>query len=596
MFKKINEILWRRIAIIAGTFSFLVCILLIANYIQVNKADPINMQVINSLVDRLNQNPNDKELREEIRTLDLLARKAYFTDRWQIRTGGYLVLVGIAIMIIALQVISLYRKRQPEVSAENNENNTLAQKNARKWIVIVGVTILVLGLLFAFLSQKDLNYKFSSGSALQVNNQNENSKSSTQKITIESSTDSSATIASKPLDNKLKKDSVVANSEMDSKDNFPTFRGPGGNGKAYQKNIPLSWNGPSGLNIVWKTEIPLSGFSSPILWGNKIFLTGASSVKREVYCIDKNSGKIVWATPVESIAGSPALAPKVSSETGYAAPTPATDGKGVCAIFANGDIIGIDMSGKILWSQNLGDPKNHYGYSSSLMIYKDVVLVQYDQRVSPKLIALSTKTGKTVWSTIRPVKLSWSSPILVNTGKRNEVILDSEPYVASYDPATGKELWKIDCISGEVGPSLTYSNGMVFSVNDYSKLAAIKLGEEPKVIWENSDLLSDIPSPVATENYIFLSTSYGTVVCYDSQTGVKYWEKEFNNSIYASPVVAEGRVYLLDRTGTMHIFKVDKEYVSLGEPVLGEKTACTPAFSNGRIYIRGDKNLYCIGK
>jgi outer membrane protein assembly factor BamB len=137
---------------------------------------------------------------------------------------------------------------------------------------------------------------------------------------------------------------------------------------------------------------------------------------------------------------------------------------------------------------------------------------------------------------------------------------------------------------------------MVFSVNDYSKLAAIKIGDQPSVLWENTDYLSDVPSPVATDKYLFLSTSFGLAVCYDALTGEKYWEKEFGNNVYSSPIIAEGKVYLLDMTGIMHIFKADKEYVSIGEPKLGESSACTPAFTNGRIYIRGNKNLYCIGK
>ncbi len=554
------------------------------------------MPVIKTLVDRLYQNPNDNQLRDEIRMLDLLSRKAYFTNQWQIRTGGYLVLAGIAIMIIALQIISLGKKRDPGLTADVPENITLSQKNARILIIISGATILASGLFFAYISQKDLKYKFSNAANPLIKNQKETSGSNNEQLTIKTPADSVNLITSAQPGKIIKKDSIGASDELNSNDNYPTFRGPGGNGKANQKNIPVSWDGQSGQNILWKTEIPLPGYNSPVIWGNKIFLTGANNTKREIYCIDKNSGKILWAHPVEKIPGSPIQAPKVSAETGFAAPTAATDGKGVFAIFANGDITGVDMLGNTIWAENLGDPQNHYGHSSSLMIYKDMAIVQFDQRNSPKLIALSTKTGKTAWSTNRPVKISWSSPILVNTGKRNEIILDSEPYVASYNPDNGAELWKIDCISGEVGPSVTYANGIVFSVNDYSKLAAIQLGDPPKVIWENTDFLSDIPSPVATEKYLFLATSFGTVVCYDSHNGTKYWEKEFNNSIYASPVIADNRVYLLDRTGIMHIFKADKEYISLGEPALFEKSSCTPAFSNGRIYLRGDKNLFCIGK
>jgi outer membrane protein assembly factor BamB len=591
---KSNEQLWQRIALVAAIFSFVVCILLIANYIQIKKADPVNMKVINALVERLNQNPNDNELRDQIRELDLLSRKAYFTSQWQIRAGGYMVLIGLAIIIIAFQMISLGKKKEPLVTTEFSENSTLAQKKARRWIAVFGVGIVALALVFAFLSQNDLNKKFAvAATALKSQNATTDIASAQTENVSTADTTKSANVQT---DNVTASDSVKAPSEADSKDNYPNFRGPGGTARAAQKNIPVSWNGQSGKNVLWKTAIPLSGYNSPIIWGSKIFLTGANATKREVYCIDKNTGKILWTTPFDKLPSSPGMAPKVNSETGLAASTAASDGKGVYAIFPNGDIIGLDMEGKKLWAQNLGDPQNHYGHASSLLVYKDMVIIQFDQRNSPKLMALSTKTGKTVWNTIRPVKISWASPIIVNTGKRTEIILAAEPYVAAYNPANGQELWKIDCISGEVGPSVAYANGMVFSVNDYSKLAAIKLGDSPKILWESTDFLSDIPSPVATDKYVFLVTSYGTVVCYDALTGQKYWDKEMGGNVYASPVITEGKVYLLDKSGTMHIFKADKEYVVLGTSPLGENSVCTPAFTNERIYLRGDKNLYCIGK
>jgi outer membrane protein assembly factor BamB len=254
------------------------------------------------------------------------------------------------------------------------------------------------------------------------------------------------------------------------------------------------------------------------------------------------------------------------------------------------------MNGNKTWERDLGLPGNHYGHASSLMLYKENILVQFDQTSAPKVMALSAKTGKTVWITDRPVKVSWSSPIVVNTGKRTEMITTAEPFVAAYNPANGQELWKIDCISGEVGPSLAYANGIVFAVNDYSNLSAIKLGDQPSILWENNDYLSDIPSPAANDKYLFLSTSYGTVVCYDALTGEKYWEKDFGKSIYSSPMIVEKKVYLLDVTGVMHIFSADKEFKLIGEPKLGEYSACTPAFTDGRIYIKGEANLYCIGK
>jgi len=609
MFKKFDlknfgtDQLWNRIALVSGIFALLVCVLLIGNYIQVKKADPINMKVINSLVERLHKDPSDVKLREEIRTLDLLSRKAYFTSKWQIRTGGYFVLAAIALMVISLQIISYRKTIVPQLSPENDDNTMAYRNKTRVFIVTGGSLILATALIFAILATNELKEKF----AVQEINEETPIENNSDLITqaadslvleiIDTTGTSNITIKDTVASAFTNNDSVNEKSAASSKDNFPTFRGPGGNGIAKQKNIPISWDGSTGDNIRWKTAIPLPGYNSPIIWGNKIFVTGANTAKREVYCINRNTGVIVWTVVVENIPGSYGQAPKVIAETGHAAPTAATDGNGVYAIFSNGDIIGLDMDGKKLWAENLGVPGNHYGHSSSLMIFKDLVIVQYDQKTSPKLMALSTKTGKTVWSTNRDVKISWASPVIVNTGKRTEIILAAEPFVASYNPADGKELWKIDCISGEVGPSVAYANGMVFSVNDYSKLAAIKIGaDQPTVLWENTDYLSDIPSPVATDKYLILSTSYGLTVCYDAVTGEKYWEKEFGNNVFASPIIAEDKVYLLDKNGIMHIFKADKEYVSLGEPKLGEPSVCTPAFTNGFIYLRGDKNLYSIGK
>ncbi|MCX6273554.1 MAG: PQQ-binding-like beta-propeller repeat protein, partial [Bacteroidetes bacterium] len=344
------------------------------------------------------------------------------------------------------------------------------------------------------------------------------------------------------------------------------------------------------------TAIPLPGYNSPIIWNDRIFLSGANETKRELYCFDANTGKLLWLTKAEKIPGSPVEVPKVNRETGFCAPSLTTDGRRVYAIFANGDIIAVDMDGKKVWEKNLGLPKNHYGHSSSLNIYRDNVIVQYDQSGNASVMALSGKSGEVMWKTNRDVRVSWSSPVVVNTGQRTEILLAADPYVASYDPGNGKELWRFSCISGEVGPSLAYADGIVFSVNEYSKLAAIRIGDQPRLLWEDTEYLSDVPSPVADKDYLFLCSSYGTFVCYEAKTGRKLWDKEFGKTVYASPILAGGNIFLMDSKGIMHIFKAGKTYEPVHDPVLGEGSFCTPAFAEGRIYIRGDKNLYCIGK
>ncbi|MEN8122945.1 MAG: PQQ-binding-like beta-propeller repeat protein [Bacteroidota bacterium] len=620
--QKINIQLWKKIALVAGSFSLIICLLIIANYIQLKRTDPVNIKTINLLVERLSENPDDNELREEIRTLDLLARKAYFTSQWQIRTGGYMVLIGLAIVIIAFQIISSAKGIKPVVSNETEEDFLTTQLLTRRWVSVGGVSIVVISLIFAFLTHNELGNTFAQASSIQKDSLNNTiekiAETENNELIPEEENESLITdtvIANEEsilaVEENKQEATDSANIEKNKQDekplseyptykeitqNFPTFRGPGGNGISYHKNIPTSWDGKSGKNILWKLTVPLPGYNSPVIWGDKLFLSGANGKKREVYGIDRHTGKILWTVSVKNVSGSPSQSPKVTEDTGHAAPTVATDGRRVYAIFSNGDIIAIDMDGKKVWARNLGVPSNHYGHSSSLMMFRNMVIVQYDQKKASKVMALAAKTGQTLWGTNRDVKISWASPVVAFTGKQTEIILASDPFVASYNPYSGKENWKIDCLFGEVGPSVAYADGIVYAQNEYARLVAIKLGEKPEILWEDDEYLSDVPSPVATKKYLFNATSYGAVICHDAKTGKKLWEKEFDNGFYSSPIMVEGKIYLIDKKGVMHIFSASDKFITIAEPALGENTDCTPAFADGRIYIRGSKNLYCIGK
>jgi len=593
--------LLRNISIISAIFATLLCILIIVNYLQSKRADPLNSKTLITLNERLKANPQDDQLRKEIRELNLLARKAFFTNQWQVKTGGLLLFFNILVIILCLQAIDYMKKKIPVIPPDRIDDFWESRKFSRKWIAGIGIILVMAALTLAFLSHNDLENileKEKLPARKPESQEVRRSEGQADKYSpgrnITSSPDNNQKDSLKEHGPDIQGEATVFSGTM--KDFWPGFRGPGSVGVAYQKDIPVLWDGKSGKNIRWKTEIPLPGYNSPVIWKDRVFLSGANQNKREVYCFDLNSGKILWRTEAAKIPGSPAQPPKVNSETGFSAPSVTTDGVQVYAIFANGDIIAVDMDGRKAWDKNLGSPKNHYGHSSSLVIYRDKVIVQYDQTGNASVMALYGKTGEIAWKTLRNVRVSWTSPILVSTGNRMELILAADPYVASYDPDNGNELWKIDCISGEVGPSLAYADGVVYSVNEYSKLAAIKTGGTPEILWEDNEYLSDVPSPIATEKYLFLVTSYGVVVCYDAKTGSKYWIKEFGNTIYSSPVLAEGKIYIMNSKGTMYIFKADKTFSLIEEPQIGEGSFCTPAFFEGGIIIRGDKNLYCIGK
>ncbi|MCK9421596.1 MAG: PQQ-binding-like beta-propeller repeat protein [Bacteroidales bacterium] len=593
--------LLRQIAFVSILFAAILCILILVNWFQLQRADPLNTPVLKTTIERLSNNPDDQQLRDQLRTLDLLARKAYFTSQWQICTGGYLLLISILVVVICLKTIDFIQKKIPDLPGAKTDTFWIDRKINRKWVAFTGIGIVLISLVLAFFTHDELGKMLGE----------ENSRQ-TDTITDQGLTKNGPSSRQNNVSRNSDLLTPVTTGDTNTKpglqalndfptwaeiiENYPSFRGPGGNGVVYQKNIPTNWDGKTGKNIKWKTTVPLPGYNSPVVWNDRVFLSGANETKREVYSFDASTGKILWAARVDKIPGSPEKAPAVNKETGQAAPTLTTDGRRVYAIFANGDLVAFDFDGKLIWARNLGLPANHYGYSSSLMMYRDLLIVQYDQRGSAFVVGLSGKTGETVWKTSRNVKVSWASPVVIHTGKRTELLLAAEPFVAAYNPANGKEFWKLDCISGEVGPSVAYADGIVFSVNDYSKLAAVQIGETPKLLWENSDYLSDVPSPVASDKYVFLLTSYGTAVCYDAKTGAKYWEHDFENTTYASPVLADGKIYAMDKQGIMHIFKADKEFSLVSEPKLGEGSVCTPAMVNGKIFIRGDKNLYCVGK
>jgi len=598
----------QRIGWSAALFSLVMAVLLIANFVQTKLNDPINNKTIPALVKRLSQNPSDENLKLEIRAFDLMARKAYFTSQWQIRTGSYLLILGVLISILAVRANLSYTERLNEIDRIEHVRG-LDELMARKWVIYSGGGLIFLALLSGFLSNNLLKeYKVDeSGDVASEQNVEIAEKPVPQNNVIK--TDSTQSVVKgteiKPA---VAKDTSSAKSTntpaltapafpttAELKANYPFFRGPEGIGVAYQKNTPVDWNGADGKNIIWKVKVPKSGFSSPIIWGNQLFVTGADAQARMVYCYDRKSGKLLWEAAADNILGSPAGVPKVTTDTGLAAPTMATNGRAVFAMFATGDVIALDMSGKRLWARNLGVPDNHYGHASSLVVYKGNLLIQYDTNKSGKLIALSVNSGETTWETVRKSKIAWSSPALVNTGSRMEVILSSNPNISSYNPETGKELWSIDCLSGEVGPSVGYSDGMVFGANEYAKLVGIKIGATPTVAWEADEFLPEVSSPLAVKGFLFIATSYGVFACYEAKTGTKLWSQEYGDSFYSSPVYADGKVYITDMSGKTHIVGLSKEYQLIGTPELGEKAVCSPVFADGRIYLRGMNQLYCIG-
>jgi len=604
----------QNIAIIAGIFSITVALLLLLNFLQVSKNDPIESKVLEALVERLSDEPNNEALKIEIRNFDLLARKAYFNSRWQIKTGAYLLLFGAIVLAFALHFYYTAKNKigQPDTV---HENEIIGRILAQKGIIIVGAVVFALALVASFATVNHLNHydvkveakagitpadeKIEVIEVQEIVQQEEQDSVKTEVAetvvapVIESKREE-VKKAKKPVAKPIQKTSAGL-TLTDIKKNHNSFRGPLAQGVDFHKNIPIKWDGSAGKNILWKSPIPKKGYNSPIIWGDKIFVSGGDKSGREVYCFNRNTGKLLWIGKADNIKGTPAKLPKVTEDTGLAAPTLTTDGKRVFAIFATGDVIAFDMNGKRVWARNLGVPDNHYGHSSSLITWANKLFVQYDTNKGGKVLALDVATGKTVWETVRKSKISWASPVLAEVDGKYQLLLSADPIVAGYDIETGEELWQTECMMGEVGPSVGYADGVAFAANEYAVLAAININDG-SVIWENDEYLPEAASPLAYNGLLFVATSYGVLVCYDAKTGEQYWEHDVGTTLYSSPMFADGKLFIMDNDGVMRIYEYAKEMKLISENELGELAGTTPAFADNRIYIRGEKNLYCIGK
>ncbi len=376
------------------------------------------------------------------------------------------------------------------------------------------------------------------------------------------------------------------------------FRGPGANGLAAHANPPLNWSAKEGRNILWKTKIPKHGMSSPVVWEDRLFLTGADDSTRQIHCFETDTGKLLWQHDVNGLPGSPpdGKLPDVLDETGFAAPTATTNGRYVAAVFATGELVCVNMKGQRIWAKHLGIPKNPYGHASSLVSHRNLLIVQYDQTNNSQVLAFDLASGNPAWQVKRGA-VSWSSPILIDNKGRMELILTNSEAVDSYDPETGKLLWHVECLGGDVAPSAAYADGVVFVANDSATATAIDVGNhrsEPKILWQWDEALPDAASPLANEDYLILPTAFGVITCLDGKTGKVFWEHEFDEGFYSSPILVNDRVYIIDLSGAMQIFKMDDEFELLGVSEIAEAAYATPAFVDGRIYMRGITHLFCI--
>jgi len=370
------------------------------------------------------------------------------------------------------------------------------------------------------------------------------------------------------------------------------FRGPNG-GVSPWTNAPVAWDGASGQNVLWKMPLKMTGVSSPVLQGKRLYLTEGDEKERAVLAFDAGNGRLLWRRIVADGGQGTPLPPV--SDYGLAMPTAACDTNGVYALFGTGDLAAFAPDGRPMWSLYLGRPIMGYGFASSPCVISNLVCVQFDHHAGGRMLAVETTTGKIKWDVSRSRGASWSSLMVVpDADGKPIVIANANGSTTGYDLA-GRVVWDVDGATGEVAPSPVWCNGCVIVVNIGSKMLCQNVHGNVAKKWEYTGYLSDSASPVVVNGLLFMATSDGHLTCLDAITGAELWQHECPGS-YASLLASGDRVYVMGRDGDTLIVKAARTYQAVGQCRLSDSTDATPAMTDGRFYIRGGKWLWCMGK
>jgi len=397
---------------------------------------------------------------------------------------------------------------------------------------------------------------------------------------------------------------------------WPQFRGPTGQGTSQSKSVPTTWSASE--NILWKVNLPGPGTSSPIVIGNKFFLTcytgfnvpGESSGSMDdltlhLVCLDRESGKQIWKTDVE-----PKLPEqeRIREEHGYASGTPAADSERIYVSFGKTGVMAFSHSGEQLWQADIGDTLHGWGSSASPVLYQDLVIVNAGVE-SESLVALNKKTGKEVWRA-GGIKESWNTPIFVQApGGKTELVVAIMPKVLGFDPATGEQLWSCNTdIPWYMVPSLVSQDGIVYGVGGRNGGGglAVRAGGRGDVtkthrLWTGKKG-SNVTSPVLHEGHLYWMNEVSAIAyCAVANTGKIVYEERVPRAdqIYPSPVLAGGKIYYVSRGGRTFVVAAKPEFELLATNELGERGDtfnASPAITGDRLLIRSNKHLYCIAQ
>jgi outer membrane protein assembly factor BamB len=422
--------------------------------------------------------------------------------------------------------------------------------------------------------------------------------------------------------------------------NWPQFRGVSATGVAEGRPAPVRWDATKSAGVVWKTPVPGLGHSSPVVWGDKVFVTTAvsSAAKDEtryglygdvepvkddpkhtwkLYALDKRTGKVLW----ERVAYEGLPKVKRHPKSTHADSTPATDGKTVVALFGSHGLYAYDFSGKLLWKQDLGvldsgwfyDPDYQWEHGSSPVIYKNLVIVQADIQKGSFVAAYDLKTGRQVWKTMREGELpGWGTPTVYEGKARAELVTTGAKYVRGYDPLTGRELWRLGPMSEITTPTPFAAHDLIYVTSGYAPIQpiyAIRPGANGDISLKDDKESSEfvawskkrggpyMPTPVVYGDLLYTVSNQGVVTAYQAKTGERVYQQRIadrGGAFTSSPVASDGKIYLSSEDGEIFVFKAGPKHELLSVNPMGEVLMATPAISDGMLFVRGIKHLFAL--
>jgi len=422
---------------------------------------------------------------------------------------------------------------------------------------------------------------------------------------------------------------------------WPSFRGPNASGIAEGQNLPDAWNAKTGENILWRTPLPGLAHSSPIVWGNRIYVTTAISSdpkatfkpglygdgdaskdrshhKWMIYALDKHSGKILW----ERVAFEGEPREKRHIKATYANSTPATDGRIVVAWFGSQGVYAYHVNGRFLWKVDLGRmdlgaydvPTVEWGSASSPIIWKDLVILQCDTQTDSFIVALNASTGETVWKTDRDELPSWGTPTVATTSKGEELIANASNFIRGYDPRTGKELWRLGRSSKITAPTPVFADDILVVASGRGPerpIFVVKAGargdltlpdgktSSDAIVWSRTGRGSYMPTPLIYKGVLYVLGNGGTFDAYNLKTGDELYRQRLpliGDGFSASPVAADGKIYLSNEDGDILVVAAGEKFTHIATNSLGELLMATPALSEGVMYVRTAQSVFAIGR